>query len=210
MPQRMTHDRPRGLIGDMRHGFGDLRGSTRERIARHPRPGEVYAWLAASGLLVYATDLIAKAAGARAAGEIPSGIELAEWTTAAMLGSLAVLPAAVAAAAVPVWLLLRHGFGGGAGFGETAVAAAWAALLAAPILALASLLQAGSHLVQAEAFPRKLAVGVFDAAALVLAARIWAQCTAAAHGFRTGWPLFGVAVSPIVAGWWIAGMSEGS
>ena len=201
---------PRGLISSVLEGYGDLHVSTQARLASRPRASEAYAWLIAAGLLIFGANLVTQVAKARAEGLVPGDQLLAQWTTSAMLGAIAFVPAATALAAVPVWLLLRTGFGGRATCRETAVTAAWAVLLSAPICALGSLLQAGIHVSALAEGPAKLVVFAGDAAALAVSVWIWSRCTASAHGFRSGrWLFVGTAVLG-GAGWWVALGTAGS
>ena len=205
-----AHIPPRGLVFSVLRGYLDLRASTRARLAVRPRAGEAYVWLVAAGLLIFSADLVAKAAAARGAGITPGGSVMAEWTTSAMVGSIAFLPAATALAAVPVWLVLRFGFGGSATCWETAAAAAWSALLAAPACALGSIVQAGIHLSPLAEGLAELAAGVAGAAALSGSVWIWSHCVASAHGFDSGRWLFAGTAALGGAGWWAAHGVAGS
>ena len=195
---------PRGLIISMLSGYGDLRISTKSRLAVRPGAGEAYAWLLAAGLLIYSCDLVAKAAEAHSSGLVQGETYLHEWIVSAMLGAIAFLPAAVTLAAVPAWLALRFAFGGSGSCRETTLAAAWACLLAAPACALASLLQAAIHLSPLSERPAELLSGATGAAALAISVWIWSQCSATVHGFRSGVWLFGATTALGSAAWWIA------
>ena len=196
-------DPQRGLIVSVVCGYRNLPASTRVRLGTRPRASEVYVWLVTAGLLVFTSDLVAKAAQARAEGVLPGAQALAEWTTSAVLGAVAFVPAATALTAVPVWLVLRFLFDGKATCSETAVAAAWAALLAAPPCALASLGKAGIVVSPLPTGPAVLVVGATGAVALGASVWIWSQCVAAAHGFRSGRGLFAGTIALGGAGWWL-------
>ena len=201
---------PRGLIASIVGGYRDLPASTRARLATQPRASEAYVWLATAGLLVFATDLFAKAAEARAEEVLPGARTLAVWTTAAVLGAVAFVPVAAVLTAGAVWLVLRFGFGGKAACSETAVAAAWAALLAAPAWALASLARAGIAMSPFSGGSADLVVGATGAAALGISMWIWSQCVASAHGFRSGLWLFTGTAALGGAAWWTVGGATGS
>ena len=203
-------DPQRGLIVSVVGGYRNLPASTRVRLGTRPRASEAYFWLVTAGLLVFASDLVAKAAQARAAGDLPGAQNLAEWTTSAVLGAIAFVPVATALTAVPAWLVLRFCFGGKATCSETAVAAAWAALLSAPPCALASLAEAGIVLSPLPGGHAVLVVGATGATALGISVWIWSQCVASAHGFRSGRRLFAGTIALGGAGWWIVGSVIGT
>ena len=201
---------PRGLIVSIVGGYRDLPASTRARLATRPRASEAYVWLATAGLLVFAFDLFAKVVQARTEGILPGARTLAEWTTAAVVGSVAFVPVAVVLIAGAVWLVLRFALGGKATCSETAVAAAWAALLASPAWAMASLTKAGIAISLLPGGSADLVVEATGAAALGVSTWIWSQCVASAHGFRSGlWLFTGTTAFGGVA-WWIVGGAIGS
>ena len=198
-----SHVPPQGLIISMLVGYGDLRVSTMSRLAVRPRAGEAYAWLLVAGFLIFSCDLVSKAVEAHAKGLVRGEADLHEWIVSAMLGAIAFLPAVVTLAAVPAWLILRFACGGSGSCRETALAAAWATLLAAPACALASLLQAVIHLTPLPERPAEFLGGVAGATALAISVWIWSHCSAAAHGFRSGVWLFVATLALGSAGWWI-------
>ena len=192
-----------GLIGSIGFGYRDLRESTRTRLAANPRAGEAYLWLVTAGLVIFAADLVAKALSAVAAGEVPGEPVLLEWTVSAMLGATVFVPALTALAAIPVWGILRVAFAGAASLRETFLSSAWSALLASPLLALASLSQAGIGFLRWEANWAIAAIGAVDAVALAGSLWIWSQCIASASGYRSGTRLFAGTAVPLAAGLWI-------
>ncbi len=198
-----SHVPPQGLITSMLVGYGDLRVSTMSRLAVRPRAGEAYAWLLGAGFLIFSCDLVSKAAEARANGLVRGEAALQEWIVSAMLGAIAFLPAVVAVAAIPAWLVLRFACGGTGSCRETALAAAWATLLAAPVCALGSLAQAVIHLTPLPERPAEFLSGMAGATALAISVWIWSHCSAAAHGFRSGVWLFLATLALGSGGWWI-------
>jgi len=175
-----------------------VRASTRARIGEGRRAGRLYAWLLASGLLVYGADFAAKVAAGAASGEGLRGADLAEWTTAAMLGAIAVLPAAAIAFALLATALLRGVFRGRGSLGDGVIAGAWAARLGGMILAAASLAEAAGWLLLPEA-GRSAAVAAIGGLSLLACLWVWSAAMSEAQGFSLTWPLFVGVVTPVLA-----------
>lgn len=189
MAEALRH--PGALLGVARF-FHDPRGSMRGLLDSRPGEGRLFVYaLAAAGIWIAGRIvLVLSAAGPGA--DVPGLIVANAFT----IGFLALFFYALAA----LGTLVARGFGGTGGWRDGRAAFFWAALVAAPVVALTGLAPVALAGAPGGLVALVVQIGpVFFAWAL-------ARCYAEAFGFRRGWLVFaviaGLALLLVGAAWW--------
>lgn len=188
----VTTLRQPGLLWQSIAAWGDLRGSFRLLMASAPSEAKLLFIAILSGLFVFvgnvAVERITHQSGLTTDQEFQAFVA-AQLITAAFFRTLALYGAAAL-----LCIILRR-FGGQAGWFENRAAFFWAALVAAPVLLVTSVLSAVAL------------VRVGDGAEMVIGqiggivfALVLSVCLSEAHGFKRALPVFAgmVAVSLVL------------
>ncbi|MGF1446863.1 MAG: hypothetical protein ACFBRM_11790 [Pikeienuella sp.] len=186
----MGSDPQQGLALRVLGAWGDLRGSLRWLLAQRPSETTLYVFFALSGLALFMAALAnyVLSGGGPLTGEAIAGFLVTGFIVFGLIWPLTGYLLA----------LIGHGLArafGGTGSGHASRAAmAWAALVASPVLVVASL----GGLAIAQAVPPG-AADLIRSAGLVAFFVALAPCFAEAHGFSRAWPVVAVAALLLVA-----------
>jgi hypothetical protein len=182
-----------GIVWSVLGAWADLRGSMRAELARDSGEPRLLVYLMVSGFVWFLGQVAVLAWGP--AAPAMSENEFTGRVAAAFLGSMFFRTLAFYGLAAAAGLIARR-FGGTATWRETRAATFWAALVAAPVILLATLVSVLVAEVPGVAGP------VAEMLGAIAFGWALAHCLAEAHGFARAWKVLAVeaAIAALVVG----------